>query len=178
MRARLDRGGGAVRGDLHDPITGKPDPAKWKLAREHTLRELTREHQIDGVVDWGYYEAPVFDLSDAGPWWTVAGEPLSIGAKKLRVYELGIGANRVVGLWAWLAVSDRSDATLYRETATIAWSELRLGARTERRGVPALTSPERDAGIKNLLEHFVRAYRNADMPAAREAAAAYTEEPK
>lgn len=167
----------ALLGGVYDPVTGDADPEKWKLAREHTLRELAREHAIDGIVDWGYFEAPIYDLQSSPPWWSAAGEPLTLGGQRLEVYEAGIGANRVLGLWAWLSVSDRSDATLYRSSEPLAWSELRLGARTQKRELAALTAPERDARVGALLRHFVRAFRNAHTPAAREAAAAFAPQP-
>jgi len=148
-------------GGVYDPITGESDPEKWKLAREHTLRELSRTHQIDAVLDWGYYEAPIYDLIGARPHWVAAGEPLHLGGEKLRVYELGIGANRVVGLWGWATLSDRADGELYRRTLELAWTELRLGARLESRAPAEFAGESSDRRVASLLADLVRGFKFA-----------------
>jgi hypothetical protein len=157
-------------GGVYDPVSGESDPDKWKLAREHTLRELSRSHAIDAVLDWGYYEAPIFDLVGSPPYWVAAGEPLHLGGDKLRVYELGIGANRVLGLWGWARLSDRGDGELYRRTLELAWTQLRLGARVQTREPAEFAGDASDKRVAALLTDLVRAYRYAP-PSASEAAA-------
>jgi hypothetical protein len=153
-------------GGVYDPVSGEADMEKWKVAREHTLRELSRTHQIDAVLDWGYHEHPIHDLQGFKPYWLAAGEPLSLRGEKLRVYELGIGANRVVGLWGWLILSDRADGELYNREVELAWTELRLGARIERRGLAEFTGEASDKRVALLLTDLVRAFRSAPAGAS------------
>ncbi|HEY8123795.1 MAG TPA: hypothetical protein VII78_20920 [Myxococcota bacterium] len=155
-------------GGVYDPLTGVADPEKWKLAREHTLRELMRVHAIDAVLDWGYFEAPIYDLDGSPPYWVAGGEPLRIDGAKLRVYDAGIGANRVVGLWAWATLSDRADGELYGRATEVAWSQLRLGARLEQRELSEVLGANSDKRVAHLLVDLVRAFRfQPPAPAAR-----------
>jgi len=160
----------ALLGGVYDPVSGESDPEKWKLAREHTLRELSRTHAIDAVLDWGYYEAPIYELVGSPPYWVAAGEPLHVDGEKLRVYELGIGANRVLGIWGWARLSDRGDGDLYQRTLELAWTQLRLGARIQTREPAEFTGDASDKRVASLLADLVRAYRYA-KPSAADAAA-------
>jgi len=163
-------------GGVWDPVTGKADAKKLKAARQHTFGELQRLHGIDAVIDWHIVESHTSRLWSE--WhtfgkqvWKAGDETLQLGGAPLVLRANQERPTRVLVVDLSLFLSDRNDVTLYQGTLEVAWTEVRHGARRERRPAAEVFAPDRDVRIRAMLKPLREAFDAAAGKAKAEPSA-------
>lgn len=122
-------------GGVYDTLTGVPDSEKLGACREHTVRELQREHGADAVlVTWIAYdtarpgvlpkEATIGSRSRP---YVVFGEPLTWEGRPLEALLRNL-PQRVVAAYYNAALYDASGEEMYSARSGVRWTRIYFGA--------------------------------------------------
>lgn len=120
-------------GGVYDPISGMPDAQKYVLAQQHTVRELERTQNVDGVLS----ASIALDAMPAyiGFWsWEAAGTPIRWQGKDLPS-AVNQQPQRVEGPYLRVLIHDNAQVLLYDAQIALAWSRVYVGGGYEE--VPA-----------------------------------------
>jgi hypothetical protein len=135
---------------------------KWRVVREHALRELTRLHGVDALLDCQLFDVRTFPEMQRDGFaidFVVAGEvlrtPSGWGLRNVKhVHVLGIA----------IGLRDRGDSLLYRASEPIAWIALRNADNWTLRSSEDVFSPAHDARIDLLLVSLRNSTESAATP--------------
>lgn len=111
-------------GGVFDPVTGRPDPKKYELAWQHSVRELERSHEVDAVLSAEIAIEPMA-FGIGWWWWEAAGQPLRWQGHKLPSAP-NQQPQRVEGPYLGVVIQDRAQVPLYEGRLALAWSRIYL----------------------------------------------------
>ncbi|MCG8587892.1 MAG: hypothetical protein MJE66_01230 [Proteobacteria bacterium] len=103
-------------GGTHDPATGETTQT-WKIAAEHTFRELADRHRVDAVL---HARVAALERFTGHKGWRLFGEAPRWKGKSLRYITID-PPQRLVAAHVSLLIVDGGDAVLYSVSHPVEW---------------------------------------------------------